>query len=134
MKAQETSGEDATVEERTEFFFDKSWDRMIALLLPAEECLQLFGNNLIQQCCFGMAWSILKRAVLHAPAGGRCQANPSRGSTGLSRPGAPKLGTLRDKSSRHFRAFADFHRLFCPHNFIILLTGSYSPRRPRRRG
>ena len=68
MKPQKTSGQNSAVQKRTEFFFDKSRNGPVALLLPRQECFQLFGNDLIQHCRFRMACSVLKGSIQHAPA------------------------------------------------------------------
>ena len=66
MKAQKTSGENSAVQEGTKFFFNESRNRPVALLLPGEERLELFGDDLVQNALFRMARSVFKRGALHA--------------------------------------------------------------------
>ncbi len=62
----ETPGENPTIEERAEFVFNKSRNRMIAFLPPAQESFQLFGDDLIESCLFRIAWYVLRCEIPHA--------------------------------------------------------------------
>jgi len=47
-------------------FFYEVRDRTVPLLLTGEERFQLFGDDLVQEAFFRMAWSVFKRGALHA--------------------------------------------------------------------
>ena len=55
VKPQETPRENSAIQKRTEFFFNKSGNRTVALLLSDEERFKLFGDDLIQHCRFRTA-------------------------------------------------------------------------------
>jgi hypothetical protein len=63
--SQETSRQDSTVEEAAELLFDESWNRTIAGLLRRKKCLQLFGNNPVQDARFGFAWDVVDGRRIH---------------------------------------------------------------------
>jgi len=46
-------------------FFHESRDRMVTLLLPAEKCFQLLGDDLIEHGRFRMARNVLEADVEH---------------------------------------------------------------------
>ena len=58
MKPQKAPRENAAIQEGAEFFFNESGGRTVALLLSSEENFQLFGDDLIQNCRFRMAWEV----------------------------------------------------------------------------
>jgi len=47
MDANETSRQDSTIEERTEFGFDKTGDVPVAFALSSEKRFQMSGDNLV---------------------------------------------------------------------------------------
>jgi len=55
VKPQETPRENSAIQKGTEFFFNKSGNRTVALLLSGEESFQLFRDDLIQHCRFRIA-------------------------------------------------------------------------------
>ena len=55
VKAQKTPRENAAIQKGTEFFFDESGDRTVALLLSCEERFQFFGDNLVEHSPFRLA-------------------------------------------------------------------------------
>jgi hypothetical protein len=73
-KTQETSRQDATVEEGSKFFFDETRHRMISFFLSAEERFQFLGHHVIEDRCFGTSRRILKGGVRHARQ--ECRFNP----------------------------------------------------------
>jgi len=50
----------------SELPFDEKRHGTDTLLLPGEECFELFGDDLIQNAFFRMARSVFKRCALHA--------------------------------------------------------------------
>jgi len=46
-KAEKAPHENSAIQKSTEFFFDESGNRTVALLLPGEESFQLFRYDLI---------------------------------------------------------------------------------------
>jgi len=75
-KAQKTPSKNATVQEGTEFSFNESGNRPLALTLSGEECIQFFRDDLIQHRRFGSA-----RAVCDASGhDGVASSNPASNS------------------------------------------------------
>jgi hypothetical protein len=50
----------------SKFPFDEKRHGTVTLLLPGEECLELFGGDLVQDAFFRMARNVFKRSALHA--------------------------------------------------------------------
>ena len=50
----------------SELPFDEKRHGTVTLLLPGEECFELFGDDLVQNAFFRIARSVFKRGALHA--------------------------------------------------------------------
>jgi hypothetical protein len=58
VKPQKTARENSAIQETTEFFFNESRDRTVALLLSDEERFQFSGDDLIEHGRFGIARAV----------------------------------------------------------------------------
>ena len=67
MNAQETSGQNSTVKEGSEFPLHESRDGAVTLLLPGEERFKLFGDDAVQHAFFRTTRSVFNRACQHGP-------------------------------------------------------------------
>ena len=67
-KAQEASGQNATIKEGTELPLNESWHGTVALPLPGQERFKLFGDDAVQHAVFGMTRGVFNRGRQHAPA------------------------------------------------------------------
>ena len=75
MKPQKAPCENAAIQEGTEFFFNKSGDRTVAIPLSGEESFQLFGHDLIQDGRFRIARSICDADSHESVASGKSAHN-----------------------------------------------------------
>jgi len=66
VKPQETPRENSAIQKSPEFFFHESRNGTIALLLPGEKGLELFGNDAVQQTCCRIARGVFTGGGGHA--------------------------------------------------------------------
>ena len=78
MKPQETPRENAAIQKGTEFLFNKSEDRPVALLLSGKECFQLSGDDLIQDCRFRIPRAVCDTDSHEGIASSKPARNPQR--------------------------------------------------------
>src|SRR5437667_10784290 len=82
-------------------FFDESRDRMVTLLLPAEKCFQLLGDDLIEHGRFRMARNVLEADVEHRLwCATACAVLHLRGVNHLRKRHHRKIRLERDNATR----------------------------------
>jgi hypothetical protein len=67
-KAYKTASQDAAVQKRPKFLFDKMPYSSIPFLLPSQEGFEFLRNDLVQQRVFWKTRRILERSAEHALA------------------------------------------------------------------